>query len=98
MPYPTALEQLVILKSDALDWEYGPVNVEIATSSSNDTERTINLIATFGHNKLVSIREKRDDSNCFWLSSQLNENSQLFRANMFIQCLSKHAGIPGFCS
>lgn len=60
--------------------EEGTIHIDMATSITDDNPKNINLSNTLGHSKYVPRRGKRDDSNCYWLPSTINQNNKDYRA------------------
>ena len=64
----------------ALDqWDSGPVMIEVATSFTNPTLKSIDLSSTIGHGKSVPRKGKRTDENCYWLNAEWTSNDVDFR-------------------
>ena len=87
--YSTALQQLTNLVELDYEWTSGPIKVKVATSITDDSEFQLNLIETIGHKSYAPAISCRNDTNCYWLHSSLNQNNPTFRQEhihpMFIQ-------------
>ena len=77
--YTQSLNNLFSNQAQALSWCTGPINIQVATSTINDTPKTINLSATIGHRKNVPKALQRSDQNCYWLPSNINTNNDNIR-------------------
>ena len=57
----------------------GPVHIKVATSLTDDTSKSINLMNTIGHNERPLGSKNRNNTNCYWLPSEVNKNEPVFR-------------------
>lgn len=78
--FRSAVEKLLDIQNDAKKWTTGTIHIDMATSITDDNPKNINLSNTLGHSKYVPRRGKRDDSNCYWLPSTINQNNKDYRA------------------
>ena len=81
----------------ALDqWDSGPVMIEVATSFTNPTLKSIDLSSTIGHGKSVPRKGKRTDENCYWLNAEWTSNDVDFRQSTVIPYFIAAASKAGF--
>ena len=79
--YSYAAANLSKAREEACNWTSGSIPLTVATSVCDDTDHDINLSDTIGHNCRAPVVGKRNDSNCYFLQSSFNENTELFRVN-----------------
>ena len=77
--YLNSSQQIGIIKAKAMCWTTGPLSIMVAASLVNDDLQSINLSDTIGHTTKVPRVGKRDNNNCHWLHSSINENYEEFR-------------------
>ena len=80
--YSNGLSDLFDLQRKAYHWDAGPIHVTVdtvVTSVTNNKPKVINLTLIFGHPKHRPRKGKQDDTNCYWLPSDLNQNYEVFR-------------------
>ena len=80
----------------AYQWSAGSIYVTIATSLSNDESKVIDLTPTLGKNKNTPQKGKRDDTNCYWLSSELSQNNEAFRQTNIYPIFIRACALAGF--
>ena len=67
-----------LLKKEAVEgWRAGPIYVSVATSLTDDTAIQLDLSETIGHGRKKP--RNPSSSNCYWLPSHLNENTEKYR-------------------
>ena len=77
--YTQSLEDLYLKHRHSHDWRSGPINLTVATSLVNDEPQLINISDTIGKGKNCPNQSNRTSSNCYWLQSHYNENTDTFR-------------------
>ena len=82
LSFRSAVEKLLDIQNDAKKWKAGPISISVATSLTDDNPKIINISDTIGHGKYAPRKGKRNDSNCYWLPSTLNENNDDVRQTL----------------
>ena len=94
--FSQCLGDLFTEQRKAYQWSAGSIYVTIATSLSNDESKVINLTPTLGKNKNTPQKGKRDDTNCYWLSSELSQNNEAFRQTNIYPIFIRACALAGF--
>ena len=70
------LDGLAAVRRDLDKWDTGPMNIEVATSKEDNTLTVINFTDTIDHRKQVPKEEKHNNTTCYWLNVEWNQNTK----------------------
>ena len=77
--YANAVDEIFRVHEKAKIWTTGNIDLQVATSFTNDHPQVINLSESIGHNKRVPRPNMRNDSTCYWLPQSFNQNTEKYR-------------------
>ena len=75
------LDGLDVVKRDLEEWDTEPMNIEVATSKEDNPLTVINFTDTIGHRKQVPKEAKCNNTTCYWLNDEWNQNSKKIYPN-----------------
>mmetsp|Transcript_22046 Transcript_22046/g.46502 ORF Transcript_22046/g.46502 Transcript_22046/m.46502 type:complete len:362 (-) Transcript_22046:22-1107(-) len=90
------LGKLAKLWPEMQPWKSGPIYIEVASSLSDGSPKTINVTKTIGHKTICPVVTKRSDSNCHWLPPSWSENNEEFRKETVLPAFTRACSEAGF--
>ena len=93
--FESAMEEIERARRESCEeWKSGKIEINVATSMSNNTPKTVDLTSSIGHKKR---RPKRpDDTNSWFLPSYINQNNEGSRVKDIYPMLVSACAKVGF--
>ena len=90
--FAEAVDELFAIERSKDTWWPDLIELEVATSVTDDEPITINFADTIGH-RTKGVTKKTKDTDLYWLPRKLNENTDEFRKKQlspyFVQACRK---------